>query len=333
MTLFSQVPLHQPFAAFRAPRSTEIEVYAPAKTRLWGDSIPSRAFFAGKFAQPIHEWVVFEPAQAQEATAAQTTSDAEEPDTSQEEYIHSLECLIPRLQQRKGKTVISTICSLPSSAAPAELASKLFENSPVDFCSFFFHPDLGMWMGASPELLFQCDLRTGDFRTMALAGTLPAGLEWDAKNREENATVARYIVSVLQQCGVTGFTASNAAEASFGDLKHLKVEVKGNLGAVSPLEVIDALNPTPALCGFPREDALSDIQAYEKHQRGCYGGCVGFVQNHTLNAYVNIRCCRLHSDSITIYAGGGIMPDSAPLTEWEEAVAKRTSIKKRLGLR
>jgi menaquinone-specific isochorismate synthase len=91
------------------------------------------------------------------------------------------------------------------------------------------------------------------------------------------------------------------------------------------LELVRALSPTPALGGFPRDEALQLIAAAEGFPRGRYGGAVGWVDANGDGTWaVAIRCAEFSDDRRTarLVAGGGIVADSEPLAELAETQAK-----------
>jgi isochorismate synthase EntC len=85
------------------------------------------------------------------------------------------------------------------------------------------------------------------------------------------------------------------------------------------------LSPTPALGGFPRDAALELIARHEGLDRGRYGGAIGWFDSTGDGSFaVAIRCAEMSSDRRTarLFAGGGIVADSDPLSELAETQAK-----------
>ena len=58
---------------------------------------------------------------------------------------------------------------------------------------------------------------------------------------------------------------------------HLYTEIKANLNDESYIGLIDRLHPTPALGGYPKEEALDFIENKEFGTRGLYGAPVGYI--------------------------------------------------------
>ncbi|MCM1452384.1 MAG: chorismate-binding protein, partial [Clostridium sp.] len=252
--------------------------------------------------------------------------------TDKEQYVRSLLRVIAALKERGvAKTVISIVRNRHlAEGGISELFANLANNSRGCFAYVCYTPESGLWMGAPPEVLIKTN-EGGGFETMALAGTLPIdAAEWDDKNALEHQIVVDYIVDALSALGLRVEKGARAA-MPYGSIKHLYTPMRGELGMRKASELYDALNPTPALCGYPKEDALADIALAEKHERGCYGGCVGLMSSGgAVEARVNIRCCRIDGRQAVCFGGGGITPDSIPETEWREANAKIDNLLSRL---
>ncbi len=91
------------------------------------------------------------------------------------------------------------------------------------------------------------------------------------------------------------------------------------------IELVRALQPTPAVGGYPRERAIDLITASEGFERGRYGGAVGWCDGQGDGRWaVTLRCAELSDDrrSARLVAGGGIVADSEPLAELAETQAK-----------
>lgn len=255
---------------------------------------------------------------------------------SRGEYLNSVKRIIDSCKVRHGKTVFSrTICGdVPkvdnSGFNWGETADIFFSHFPQTFRYICYSPATKGWMGASPELLLDFNKNNGQFHTVAFAGTRKSDLHpkgWDKKNLRENKFVSDYIISALNDIGART-TLSPLRTVAYGDIEHLCSDIYG-CGERSRLgEILDAINPTPALCGFPKEAALADLETYEPHQRHCYGGFIGIETSLTYRAYVNLRCVHFDFERYCIYGGGGIIGESVPESEYEETVAKTSFLLK-----
>lgn len=241
-------------------------------------------------------------------------------------YLERVALLIARLKQRGGKTVYSRVfCGeYPTDSGPLTSINRLFDGYTSTFNAVYFHPAVGAWMLSSPELLLKVDKTTGRYETMSLAGTRQMadnGLPWDDKNINEQRIVTEYICDTLRGLGLPCETGPLETVTS-GAVQHLRNIIRGD-GVTSPISVTSALNPTPALGGFPKRESLQDIEMLELQPRRCYGGFLTVEDaDDTFRAYVNLRCCQFDMRRYCLYAGGGITPQSDPEEEWRETESK-----------
>lgn len=247
---------------------------------------------------------------------------SEEKDT----YCRSLRKLIDTLALTGGKTVLSRAIDLSTQSAAADIFARLCRAYP-EAAVFSWRSGADVWLGATPELLLDCS--EGRVATMSLAGTRPAGTPgpWDAKNIEEQEIVTRFITGTLASMGLRPEAGERGVRGA-GPVEHLCTRVTATLPAsVSPLEVACALAPTPAVAGWPREEALRHIAALEPHPREYYAGFFGLLGPASARLFVTLRCMRLSpSGRVRLYAGGGVTPLSSPPAEWEETERKASTL-------
>lgn len=197
----------------------------------------------------------------------------------------------------------------------------------------WYHPKVGLWLGATPETLLK--VKENNFETMSLAGTQvfknTTNVVWQPKEIEEQKIVTDYIVNKLQPI-CKNVLAEKVATVKAGSLLHLKTKINGKFeGKNEPFlkELIKTLHPTPAVCGFPKEKAKSFIIDVENYNRAFYTGFLGELNlTNTTSLFVNLRCMQIEQQKAIIYVGGGITEDSNPEKEWEETVAKAKVLKK-----
>lgn len=248
--------------------------------------------------------------------------DARQPSTEHSDYVHEVSWLISAHKRRGGKTVISRVIDVEARIDIPGVAEAVFNQNPDAMCALFNSPSTGCWLVASPEVLVSSS--NDDLQTMALAGTRPAGTkgEWDDKNIKEQEFVTKFIENCLDNLDIPYITEGPDTLVANG-VEHLCTRFDARLPqGVSPLRVADVLNPTPALCGSPRETAMFDIGVAEKHRRQMYGGYFAVTKGNRFDAYVMVRCARLWPDGANVFAGGGITAQSDPEAEWQEAALK-----------
>lgn len=250
--------------------------------------------------------------------------------TSDQEHISRVEELVDILKKRGGKTVLSRILELKCSDIDwAQTASTLWDEYPDVFGFLFYTPLTGAWLGATPERLLIAD-SDGKFATDALAGTVEKDADWDEKNINEHNIVVDYIGNVLAMHDLA-FVKHPTREIYYSNIKHLCTSFEGEgLDDTKRRLLLSDLAPTPALAGFPKDDALNEIARFESHNRGCYGGYITFCDSSGVYSFVTIRCVQF--DPATgrgaIYVGGGITAQSDPVEESKETYRKAASLLK-----
>jgi menaquinone-specific isochorismate synthase len=193
------------------------------------------------------------------------------------------------------------------------------------------------FIGASPELLVAVE---GDVVTsFPLAGTtrttgdpeldakLAAELRASPKNRiEHHAAIAMVRDTLLPYCSYLDW-APEPEIVKVANVQHLGSRAEGRLSkpVATVVELVRALQPTPAVGGYPRDEAIELITSVEGFERGLYGGAVGWVDAAGNGRWaVSLRCAELSPDRHTarLVAGGGIVADSDPRSELAETQAK-----------
>lgn len=248
------------------------------------------------------------------------------------DYLHDIATLREELKKNnRHKVVVSR--AINHGGIPSDklwgVVEKVFSSFPHSFRYLYYTPQTGAWMGASPEVMLIYDGKTGTAESMALAGTRPvvdSDKQWGAKDIEEQKIVEDYIKDIMSVTGETCFVVGPETMTT-GNLQHLRTTILSVCKpGIDAFTVIDRLNPTPALCGYPKEWALEWIGRLERHERRCYGGVVGVENKGLYKTFVNLRCVNFNADEACIYAGGGIIAQSDPMEEWEETERKAGAI-------
>lgn len=115
---------------------------------------------------------------------------------------------------------------------------------------------------------------------------------------------------------------------------HLVSRVSGKLNAGSnPIKTFIDTFPAGTLSGAPKVRAMQLISEYEPHNRGAYGGCIGFIGlNGTLNQAITIRTFVSRNNELWFQAGGGIVAKSNEENELQEVNNKLGALKKAITL-
>lgn len=228
------------------------------------------------------------------------------------------------------KVVLARSIEVPLAQSAFGVFENLLQGYPAAFCYLFFHPVTGMWAGASPELLLSHRETTA--QTMSLAGTLkakgPEPPHWSPKEIWEQQVVTDYICSQLKEQGLVP-ESGIATGVRAGTLWHLRTPITVQVTKKRIDAVIDALHPTPAVCGLPLAAARDFIAEYEQLNRRYYTGFlgpIGLTGQENLELYVNLRCAALGPTQATLYVGGGITSGSLPEVEYEETKQKAVTM-------
>lgn len=228
-----------------------------------------------------------------------------------------------------SKVVLSRAIGLPVQRDAWSVFVRLLSRYKNAYCYWWYHPDSGHWMGATPEVLLSA--ADGDVEIMSLAGTLaatsPDDVDWSDKERDEQAVVTDYIEEILNTFGGP-VQKEGPVSVQAGNLLHLRTLLRAHI-TVDLKELIDRLHPTPAVCGLPAKSASRLIAQLEPHDREYYTGYLGIRSDEpglTTELYVNLRCMKWSETGITLFVGGGITEGSDPEKEWQETLDKSRTL-------
>lgn len=214
---------------------------------------------------------------------------------------------------------------------------KLIYTYPDAFCYCWYHPKIGLWIGATPERLLKASKKK--FFTMALAGTQnyedTIDVAWEKKEIEEQQYVTDFILDNIKSL-TREVAISSPYTLKAGGVLHIKTDIEGKLNKDSNMkQVVSVLHPTPAVCGLPKESARNFILENEKYDREYYTGFLGEINKKEFSKdtsktdlYVNLRCMQITNKQAHLYVGCGITKDSIPENEWKESVNKSMTMKR-----
>ena len=115
---------------------------------------------------------------------------------------------------------------------------------------------------------------------------------------------------------------------------HLVSRVSGELDeGADPIRAFIDTFPAGTLSGAPKVRAMQLISEYEPHNRGAYGGCIGFIGlNGSLNQAITIRTFVSRNNELWFQAGGGIVAKSDEEYELQEVNNKLGALRKAIEL-
>jgi anthranilate synthase component 1 len=191
-------------------------------------------------------------------------------------------------------------------------------------------------VGSSPEALVK--VQDGRVFTHPIAGSKPRGatpeedseleaeLSGDEKERAEHLMLVDLARNdLLKVCtpGTVEVTEFMRVER-FSHIMHLVSSVEGDLSpGTSSLDVFRATFPAGTLSGAPKPRALEIIDELEPAQRGVYGGVVGYFGfSGDVDLAIAIRTATILGGTAYVQAGGGLVADSDPASEFLESQNK-----------
>ena len=116
----------------------------------------------------------------------------------------------------------------------------------------------------------------------------------------------------------------------YSHVVHLVSRVSGMLDdGADPVKAFIDTFPAGTLSGAPKVRAMQIISELEPHNRGAYGGCVGFIGlNGNLNQAITIRTFVSRGGELWFQAGGGIVAKSDVEYELQEVNNKLGALRK-----
>jgi anthranilate synthase component 1 len=238
------------------------------------------------------------------------------------------------------QVVLSQRFSEPANGArPLDVYRALRVINPSPYMFHLEFPEARV-TGASPETLVR--LEAGRVEVRPIAGTRPRGntpadddrlaaeLLADPKERAEHLMLidlGRNDVGRVAEVGSVQVPEQMVVE-KYSHVMHLVSHVTGTLGrGKSWVDVLRAAFPAGTLSGAPKIRAMEIIDELEPHQRGIYGGAVGYVSyTGNLDLAIAIRTLVAAGDTVYVQSGAGIVADSVPELEYQECVNKARAV-------
>ncbi len=111
---------------------------------------------------------------------------------------------------------------------------------------------------------------------------------------------------------------------------HLVSRVSGELDeGADPIKAFIDTFPAGTLSGAPKVRAMQLISEYEPHNRGAYGGCIGYIGlDGSLNQAITIRTFVSRNSELWFQAGGGIVAKSDEEYELQEVNNKLGALRR-----
>ncbi len=207
---------------------------------------------------------------------------------------------------------------------------------------YLFYFDFGGFriFGSSPET--HCRIENGKAFIDPIAGTTKrtGNKEQDEKNaiflRNDPKENAEHVMLVDLARNDLSRNCHNVKVDFYKDMQyyshviHLVSRVSGQLDeGADPIKAFIDTFPAGTLSGAPKVRAMQLISEYEPHNRGAYGGCIGFIGlNKNLNQAITIRSFVSRNGELWFQAGAGIVAKSNDEYELQEVNSKLGALKK-----
>jgi len=237
------------------------------------------------------------------------------------------------------QAVPSQRLSRPTAVHPFNIYRQLRTVNPSPY---MFYLELGDFqiVGASPELLVRVE--DGEVVNHPIAGTRPRGataeeddrlaeeLLADEKERAEHimlVDLGRNDVGRVSSPGTVRVTKLMEIER-YSHVMHIVSNVSGRLApGKTPFDAFRAVFPAGTVSGAPKVRAMEIIAELEPSKRGIYAGAVGYASfAGSLDTCIAIRTMLVKDGVAYLQAGGGIVYDSVPETEYMETVNKMRAL-------
>ncbi|MCH8569266.1 MAG: isochorismate synthase [Balneolales bacterium] len=237
---------------------------------------------------------------------------------------HIQKIVLSRVQQLK----------LSGSQQATRILNQLRHEYPSCY-TFMINPGgEAAFLGSTPERLIS--IRSNYILTEGLAGSISRGdsatedailekkLLNSDKDLEEHRLVVEMIVRKLQRFSDDVNYPAKPGIKKFSNVQHLYTPISAwTSNRYNPFSIIKYLHPTPAVGGVPTDEAISLIPRFEEYDRGWYAAPFGWINSKGRGEFVvAIRSGLLLENEALFFAGCGIVPDSDPVSEWEETNLK-----------
>ena len=226
-----------------------------------------------------------------------------------------------------------TMFSFDQPLDPVLLSARLAATTHDCFVFCIHESDGPAFLGATPEQLF---LRNeNQLQSEVIAGTRVRGesetedqrlaneLLNSDKDQREHDIVRKSIRQKLHKF-VDHLSVDNQASLlRLARKQHLRSNVQGILKpGVDDGMLLQRLHPTPAVGGYPTDNALPEIARIERFSRGWYAAPIGWIGADSAQFAVAIRSGFLEENTLTLFSGAGIVRGSTPEEEWHEVGSK-----------
>ena len=230
------------------------------------------------------------------------------------------------------QVVLSQRVSRPLRADPFDVYRALRSLNPSPYMYYLSYGSTKI-IGSSPERLVS--ERDGEVITRPIAGTRRRGANPEEDERlikdllADEKELAEHIMLVdLGRNDIGRVCEYGTVEADqlmgiekYSHYIHIVSNVRGRLRVgLDQFDVLRACFPAGTVSGAPKVRAMEIIEELEPTKRGPYAGVIGYFSfSGNMDTCITIRTIVVTDGIAHIQAGGGIVYDSVPEREYEEA--------------
>lgn len=227
----------------------------------------------------------------------------------------------------------------PATGDPWTAYRRLRALNAAPFSAYLRTPECHV-LCSSPERFLS--VRDGLVETRPIKGTRPRSpdpaedarlaesLRLSPKDRAENLMIVDLLRNDLGRVCATGSIRVPALFEieTFARVHHLVSTITGRLAkGRTAIDLLRAAFPGGSITGAPKRRAMEIIEELEPHRRGVYCGAIGYLGfDGAMDTNIAIRTL-VHSDGVVrFWAGGGIVADSDPESEYRETYDKASPL-------
>jgi para-aminobenzoate synthetase component I len=247
-----------------------------------------------------------------------------------QDYLIAGDCYQVNLAQR---------FAAPATGDPWTAYRRLRALNAAPFSAYLRTPECHV-LCSSPERFLS--VRDGLVETRPIKGTRPRSpdpaedarlaesLRLSPKDRAENLMIVDLLRNDLGRVCATGSIRVPALFEieTFARVHHLVSTITGRLAeGRTAIDLLRAAFPGGSITGAPKRRAMEIIEELEPHRRGVYCGAIGYLGfDGAMDTNIAIRTL-VHSDGVVrFWAGGGIVADSDPESEYRETYDKASPL-------
>lgn len=249
--------------------------------------------------------------------------------TSKKDFIDS----VKKAQEyiKKGDIYQVQLCREEISMSklpPIEVFKKLRKYNPSPYMSYIDFEN-GSLISSSPEVMIR--VQDNNLQVRPIAGTIKSSnsnkkLASDPKENAEHLMLvdlarndlAKSNKGIFENIDVTHFMQ----EENYGRLTHLVSTIETKLEKPDILNIIQANFPAGTMVGAPKIRAMEIISELEAFDRGIFTGACGYFNSNEAVLSLIIRSIIGGPGNYRLRAAAGVVNDSSPLGEWNEAGEK-----------